>query len=584
MKKLLALVALFPSFASSFSQIPASGGASSQLTPLSINGIQNATQFPGAELGVQITEAIAALQGTCGSVIVPTGSYTLRTKVMKPRCVMLDFQNATVTSTITVGPSIITGSFLDATSGQYAWGGIRNLKLVGPGYDKAPDSIGIWFGGDTTGVVASKRNNDFGTSYTNLDIRGFNYGMAKGIAYQITLISNTLEGNRYGWYEPGQFGGENIHMYGMQFVNNSTYGVYAPNQPANEFNCSFCSFDYNGAANMYVMNGSVTLIGGHMERCRGYDIDGPATNSAAMILNIVGVTFVNIAGPEAQPGACDAFAGSDPAYIHVTGRNSNVTIGGGVEIIRNHTMSSLIKWDAIGSSNALTIQPYIDPASPSAMGLPAVQPGAAANIAALSMPLYDQYVPNNQYFRGITVGQAQGGAFPGVGSIFATGYIGTSINQGGSLPTVSRLPFGGGYITWNSENIGDVDLLSPVPVGGPTVDAFNFYVNSSARFQKAFSIQHNGGFKIGAIGTFGIDGSGNAVVNSVSLPSGAEISPKTTHFSNTSMSIGPLGATTTWSTGATAPTGVCATGDLWSNRSGTPSALYVCESGSWVGK
>jgi len=587
MKKLVALLILMIGSSSAQTTTgnrPQDSTDARALQATDINGILYATQFPGAELGVQVMGAIAALHGNCGSVVVPVGSYKLNTKIVKPRCVMLDFQNSIVSSTITDGPSITTGSFLDSSSGQYTWGGIRNLKLVGPGYDRAPKSIGIWFGGDTTGAVAPKGHNDFGSSYTNLNIRGFNYAMAKGIAYQITLSSNTLDGNQYGWYEPGQFGGENIHMYGMQFVNNHTYGVYAPNQPANEFNCSFCSFDYNGAANIYVMNGNVTLVGGHMERCQGYDIDGPATASAAMILNIIGVTFVNIAGTTAQPGACGAFAGSDPAYIHVTGRNSNVTIGGGVELIRNHPMASFIRWDATGSSSALTVQPYLDPASSSAIGLPALQPGAAANIASLSIPLYDQYVPNNQYFRGITVGQAQGGTFPGTGSIFATGFIGASENQGGNLPTVGAFPFGGGYIGWNSENIGDVDLLSPVPVSTPTTNAFNFYVNSTGRFQKAFSIQHNGGFKIGTAGTFGIDGSGNAFVNSVSLAAGGEVSSAVTHFPTTSVTIGPRGSTNSWSTGSAPPTSQCVTGDLWSNRSGKPYALYVCQSGSWVGK
>jgi hypothetical protein len=552
--------------------------------PAEGNGIQYATQFPGAELGAQVMEAIAALHGNCGLVVVPVGNYNLKTKIMKPRCVMLDFQNSIVSSTITDGPSITTGSFLDSSSGQYEWGGIRNLKLVGPGYDRAPKSIGIWFGGDTSGAFAPKGNNDFGSSYTNLNIRAFNYAMAKGIAYQITLISNTLDGNQYGWYEPGQFGGENIHMYGMQFLNNHTYGVYAPNQPANEFNCSFCSFDYNGVANIYVMNGNVTLMGGHMERCQGYDIDGPVTTSAAMILNIVGVTFVNMAGTTSQPGACKAFTGADPAYIHVTGRNSNVTIGGGVELIRNHPMASFIHWDATGSSNALNVQPYLDPASSSAIGLPTLQAGAQVKIASLSIPLYDQYVSKNQYFRGITVGQAQGGKFPGTGSIFATGFIGASENQGGNLPTVGAFPFGGGYIGWNSENIGDVDLLSPVPASTPTANAFNFYVNSTGRFQKAFSIQHNGGFKVGTAGTFGIDGSGNALINSVSFVAGGEVSSAAAHFPATSITIGPHGSTSSWSTGSAQPNSPCVTGDLWSNRSGKPYALYVCQSGSWVGK
>jgi hypothetical protein len=373
-------------------------------------------------------------------------------------------------------------------------------------------------------------------------------------------------------------------MFGMQFVNNSKYGVYAPNQSATEFNCSFCSFDYNGDANMYVMNGSVTLMGGHMERCSGYDIDGPVTTSAAMVLNIVGMTFVNIGGSVAAQGGCPAFKGVDPAYIHVTGNNSNVTLGGGVELIRNHKMGSLINWAATGFSNALTVEPYIDPASDTAIGIQTLPPGQAKNIQSLSIPLYSQYVSNNRYFDGITVGQAQGGGFPGTGSIFATGQIGTSVNQGGSVPPVDAFPYGGGYMGWNAENIGDVDLLSPVPVTTQNAPSYNFYVNTTGKFQKVFSILHDGGFTSGTKGSYGIDGSGNATVNSIALPNSGEISNATTHFSNTSITIGPKGGASTWFTGGAAPRGACTTGDLWSNRSGVPNAFYVCQGGAWVGK
>ena len=546
------------------------------------SGPVDATQFAGADVGDKVNAAIASFgSGGCGTIAVPHGNYSLSKKIVKPRCVMLDFQNSTVTSTITNGPSIVTGSFLDTSAGHYLWGGIRNLKLVGPG---GSDSYGLWLGGDTTNNFAPAGYNDFGSSYYNINIRGFAYGVAKGVAYQISFSSSTLEGNTYGWYEPGQFGGENMSMFGMQFVNNSKYGVYAPNQWANEFNCSFCSFDYNGDANMYVMNGSVTLMGGHMERCSGYDIDGPVTASAAMILNIVGMTFVNIGGSVGAPGGCPAFSGVDPAYIHVTGNNSNVTLGGGVELIRNHKMTSVINWAATGLSNALNVEPYIDPASDTAIGLQILVPGQANKIQSLSIPLYNQYVSNNRYFGGITVGEAQGGVFPGAGSIYASGPIGTSVNQGGSLPSVAAFPYSGSYLSWNAENLGDVDLLSPVPVTTPNAPSYNFYVNTTGKFQKVFSILHNGGFTIGPKGSYGIDGSGDATVNSITLPNSGGISNSTTHFSSTSITIGSEGGASTWFTGGAAPSGACTTGDLWSNRSGVPNAFYVCQGGAWIGK
>lgn len=39
-----------------------------------------------------------------------------------------------------------------------------------------------------------------------------------------------------------------------------------------------------------------------------------------------------------------------------------------------------------------------------------------------------------------------------------------------------------------------------------------------------------------------------------------------------------------WSTGSSAPSGSCASGSLYSNTSGSPNTLYVCQASAWVGK
>jgi len=590
MIKLLVSVVLIVSVGFISAQVANHGGASTPVVPgsfeaVKIGGVENALRFPGADLGVQVNEAVTALKGKCGSVVVPNGDYVLSTKIAKPRCVILDFQNSVVTSTITSGSSISTGSNYATDTTVYTLGGIKNLKLIGPS-SSAAGTVGIWIGGDVNNVYAPAGSNDFLDTFENITVQNFESGMEAGIAYQDTFRTVALAGNKYGYKVDGQFGGENMNMFGMEIVNNGTYGFYAPNMPASEYTCTACSIDYNGTgqagqAGIYIMNGHLNLYGGHMEQCGGYFVDGPVTTSAAMVINMEGVQLVAQGTSTVSPGGCPAF-GTDSAYIHVTGYNSSLVIGGGTQLIRNHPYRSVINWTATGLANTLHVEPIMDPGSNP--GLQVIPTAQAANIYSLDMPLYDQYVPNNQYSRGITVGQAQGGAFPGKGSIFATGFIGASVNQGGNVPAIDAFPFGGGYIGWNFENIGDVDLLSPVPVTTYTVNAFNFYVNSAGKFQKAFSIQHNGGFRIGTEGKFGIDGSGDASVNSISLPSDTEISSTTTRFSNPSISIGPRGSSNSWTSGMAAPTGNCTTGDLWSNRSGEPFALYVCQSGAWVGK
>src|SRR5271154_7192511 len=106
--------------------------------------------------------------------------------------------------------------------------------------------------------------------------------MDAGIAYQDSFYTDALAGNNYGFRVDGQFGGENMNMYGMQIVNNQTYGFYAPNMPASEYNCMACSIDYSGTgqagqAGIYILNGHFSMYGGHMEQCGGYFIDGPIT-------------------------------------------------------------------------------------------------------------------------------------------------------------------------------------------------------------------------------------------------------------------------------------------------------------------
>jgi hypothetical protein len=375
--------------------------------------------------------------------------------------VTIDFNNAKVTSTLTGNKAaIVTGSDLGTDTTIYQWGSIKNLKLIGPGSGSA-GTVGIWIGGDPNGVYAPVGVDDYVDSFTNINIQGFDSGMESGKAYQDAFTSVSLSGNDKGFQVQGIFGSENMNMFGMQILNNGHYGFYAPNMPASEFTCTACSIDYNGAgaigtAGIYVMNGTLNLIGGHMEQCGGYFIDGPVTLSAANLINIIGVTFVSIGGATPSPGGCPGFATPDPGYIHITGNNSHLNIGTGIELVRNHTVTSFINWEATGGANDLHVAPYMDPGyNPAIQAIPTSQ---AVNIASLDIPLFDQYVSSNHYFRGITVGQTVGGGFPGAGSIFAPGFVGTSINQGGTIPSIATFPFSGGYMGFNSTNLGDVDF------------------------------------------------------------------------------------------------------------------------------
>jgi len=54
------------------------------------------------------------------------------------------------------------------------------------------------------------------------------------------------------------------------------------------------------------------------------------------------------------------------------------------------------------------------------------------------------------------------------------------------------------------------------------------------------------------------------------------------HYFLAGITLGTSGPT--WTTGASAPTPPCVNGSLYSNTSGSPNTLYVCQSSAWVGK
>lgn len=449
--------------------------------------VAQASCTPGTfnDIGIAVNNDINSLGSSCGTVLVSTGNYTLATRINKPRCVVLDFQNSVVTSCILNGAAIATGSDPATDSSYYTWGGIRNLKLVGPGTSNA-GSVGLWLGGDATGTNAPAAWNDYISQYSNLNIQNFESGVAKGEAYQVVVIGSSFTNNKYGWYDPGQFGSENLMLYGDQFLNNAQYGLYSANMAAAQYNCTSCSFDYNGVSGLYYTNGVVRLIAGHIEQPSGYLIDGPASSTLAFSLDISGGEQFYLTNS----------GGSDTAFIHVQGNNSNVRIGAGLKLDRRHTVGNVIQWDATGSSNLLNMEPYVDANTPTAVALPAVQ--ASANIQFLHIPLYSQYVPTSEYFSNLTVGS------PNQGDILSSNYVGSQGNNNGVVPPASRFPYNGNFLGWNTENIGEADHFNPYSSAANSNDAFAWYANLSGTFQKVSSIQRNGFFN--ATGGYSVSG------------------------------------------------------------------------------
>src|ERR1700722_13941683 len=85
---------------------------------LSVNGAVNAAFFSGPDIGAQVNGAIASLPNGCGEVIIPTGSYTQKTTIIKPRCTRLHGASSFGT-TLTWQPSGGTAIVSEDSAGVY---------------------------------------------------------------------------------------------------------------------------------------------------------------------------------------------------------------------------------------------------------------------------------------------------------------------------------------------------------------------------------------------------------------------------------------------------------------------------------
>jgi hypothetical protein len=100
------------------------GAVNSQIA----NSTVNAAMYPGSDMGVQINNAIAAVG--CGEVLVPRGTYTVKTTIHKPRCVNLRGQSAYGTILnwpSTTGTGIVIAD--DGADTQYSEGEISDITI-----------------------------------------------------------------------------------------------------------------------------------------------------------------------------------------------------------------------------------------------------------------------------------------------------------------------------------------------------------------------------------------------------------------------------------------------------------------------
>jgi hypothetical protein len=163
----------------------------------SINGLLNATDYPGADIGAKVNAAIAALPANGGTVYIPAGSYTQSTTILLPRYVLLQGASAFGTQLTYTGAGWAVIIADASGGGNYPEGGIADLTLAGPGNTTATG--GVYLGGSDGVVAGSGTVNVSGTGVTSESGTGFSTAtwqagtviIINGVAYPISSVNSS---------------------------------------------------------------------------------------------------------------------------------------------------------------------------------------------------------------------------------------------------------------------------------------------------------------------------------------------------------------------------------------------------------
>jgi hypothetical protein len=238
-----------------------SGTTNIQLANItSMNGVLNAADFAGVDIGVKANAAILSLAGAGGTVYIPAGTYNYSFTIVKPRNVNLigAGAGATILNWVpTTGWAIVVAD--NAASLFYLEGEIADLSITGPGSGTATGGLyvggsdGLVFNGVSSPTVATIPGSWAGDHQNFNRIRifdGFGVGWQLGLnAWSITTFESLMSNNGYGIYVAGQTGsttGERITFIGC-VIQNNTVGIQSKDSNQTDVHCIACSFDNNSS-------------------------------------------------------------------------------------------------------------------------------------------------------------------------------------------------------------------------------------------------------------------------------------------------------------------------------------------------
>jgi hypothetical protein len=204
----------------------AAQGAGKTLQSKSINGELNATLFgTGSDLGARIKAAIHALPNGCGTIVIPAGTYSQSTPVVKPACVNIRGQGAGSTI-INWTPRSGAAFVLADPAFSYPQGAISDLRLVGPG--NSSSTIGIFIGGDPSGVLSPSGSYGEHQNFDRVAIWSFGTGVSWGNnAWDNSFHESVITNNGTGVFYSGTLfqSGESISFFSTSIQNNTVQGI-----------------------------------------------------------------------------------------------------------------------------------------------------------------------------------------------------------------------------------------------------------------------------------------------------------------------------------------------------------------------
>lgn len=263
------------------------------VTAQAVNGVLNATQFTGSDIGAKINAAVAYLNAAnqCGTIIVPPGNYDYTITIVKPACDIIEGQTAgqqdvpgypgtaLVYTGTGVGLVIADNSNTDRDNG-----GLRHIGIFGPA--ASGSTIGVYVGGDPAGVISPSTDTAPQQTIYDAYISGFGIGLKVGNnASFLTIDGNTsFDDDGIGYEFPSGISGssEQQRLINLQFTNNLN-GSVVSDAAANSGDIRFIgdSFDYsNGATSTQTtpvttpeVSGGGIFVGCHFEHWNGPFID-----------------------------------------------------------------------------------------------------------------------------------------------------------------------------------------------------------------------------------------------------------------------------------------------------------------------